>query len=163
MKYHRILAIAPSTRGFGFAVFEGQDSLADWGVKYVAGDKNANSVAKVKDLIILYQPDVLVLEDTKDSRRSSRIKALNRKVVALAASCKLRVALFSQEQVRRAFFADGEGTKYAVAEIIAKEFPEELASRLPPKRRPWTSEDSRMNIFDAVALSLVLRLSRAKR
>ena len=31
-KHFRILAIAPSTRGFGFAVLEGQDTLVDWGV-----------------------------------------------------------------------------------------------------------------------------------
>jgi hypothetical protein len=37
------------------------------------------------------------------------------------------------------------------------------AFRLLPKRRPWMSEDSRMNIFDAVALGLVFRLKQAKR
>jgi hypothetical protein len=42
------------------------------------------------------------------------------------------VALFSREQVRRVFFADGRGTKHALAEILAKKFPEELGSRLPP-------------------------------
>ena len=43
-----------------------------------------------------------------------------------------------------------------MAEILVKRFPEELGSRLPPKRRPWMSEDSRMDIFDAVALALML-------
>jgi hypothetical protein len=38
-----------------------------------------------------------------------------------------------------------------------------LASRLPPKRRPWENEDGRMDIFDAVALALVFRLSQVKR
>jgi hypothetical protein len=47
--------------------------------------------------------------------------------------------------------------------IIAKRFPEELGSRLPPERKPWMSEDSRMNIFDAVALALVFRLKYVKR
>jgi hypothetical protein len=55
---------------------------------------------------------------------------------------------------------DGRGTKHALAEIIAKRFPEELGSRLPPKRKPWMSEDSRMNIFDAVALALLPHLCR---
>jgi len=54
------------------------------------------------------------------------------------------------------FFADGQGTKHALAEILAARFPEELGCRLPPKRRPWMSEDYRMDIFDAVALALVL-------
>ena len=36
--------------------------------------------------------------------------------------------------------------------MLAMQFPDELASRLPPKRKPWKSEDGRMDIFVAVAL-----------
>ena len=53
------------------------------------------------------------------------------------------------------FIPDSQGTKHMLAEIIAKRFPEELGSRLPPKRKPWMSEDFRMNIFDAVAEVIV--------
>lgn len=153
----RILAIAPSTRGFGFAVLEGQETLVDWGVKSVKGDKNAESLVKVKALIAHYQPGVLVLQDTKHSRRSPRIRALSKRIISIAATRKVRVALFLREKVMQVFFADAQGTKYALAQILAKRFPEELASRLPPKRRPWMSEDSRMDIFAAVALALIPR------
>ncbi len=37
----------------------------------------------------------------------------------------------------------------------AKQFPDELAARVPPKRRDWTSEYARMDIFDAVGLAIV--------
>jgi len=37
-----------------------------------------------------------------------------------------------------------------------------LASRVPPKRRDWTSEYARMDIFDAVELALVFMLKQAK-
>jgi Holliday junction resolvasome RuvABC endonuclease subunit len=159
-KHFRILAIAPSTRGFGFAVLEGEVSLVDWGVKTVNSDKNKQSVAKVKELIAHYQPEVLVLEDAsaKNSRRSPRIRKLSQQIIKMAEARKVSVALFSRDQVMKTFITDGQGTKHAVAEIIAKRFPEELGSRLPPKRKPWMSEDSRMNIFDAVALVLILRL-----
>jgi hypothetical protein len=73
------------------------------------------------------------------------------------------VKLFSREQVRRVFFANGQGTKQAPAEILAKRFPEELGSRLPPKRRPWMSEDYRMDIFDAVSLALTFFIPKTKR
>jgi Holliday junction resolvasome RuvABC endonuclease subunit len=159
IQHHRILAIAPSFRGFGFAVLEGNDALVDWGVKTVQGNKNANSLAKVEELIAYYQPEALVLVDTEGSRRSVRIKALSRKIIALATNRKISVKLFSQEQVRRTFFADGKGTKHAVAEIIAQRFPEELASRLPPKRKPWMSEHYQMDIFDAVAVGLAFYLN----
>jgi Holliday junction resolvasome RuvABC endonuclease subunit len=162
-KHFRVLAIAPSTRGFGFAVLEGPDVLADWGVKTVQGNKNVQSLAKVEELITHYRPGVMVLQDTKVSRHAPRIKTLSQKIAALAATHGVGVELFSREQLRRGFFADGQGTKHAVAEIIAQRFPDELASRLPPKRKPWVSEHYQMGIFDALALAMVFRLKYAKR
>jgi hypothetical protein len=76
----------------------------------------------------------------------------------LASKENVEVILFSHKQIRNAFFADGEGTKQALAEIVAKRFPEELAHQLPTKRRDWESENPRMGIFDAVALALTFRL-----
>jgi RNase H-fold protein (predicted Holliday junction resolvase) len=164
-KHFRILAIALSTRGFGFAVLEGQETLVDWGVKTVKGDKNIQSLARVKELIVHYQPGVLVLEDAsaKGSRRSPRIRKLCQQIIKLAEAHKIIVKLFSRDQVMKTFITDGQGTKHALAEILAKQFPEELGSRLPPKRKPWMSEDSRMGIFDAVALVLILRLKNLHR
>jgi len=157
----RILAVAPGTRGFGYAVFEGQDTLVDWGVKSVTGDKNARCLAKVDEMIAHYKPTVIVLRDAgKDSRRSPRIRALSKRLVALASRREVSVVLFSREQVMRTFFPNGDGTKHALAEILATRFPAELGFRLPPKRKPWMSEDSRMSTFDAVALALALRLQK---
>ena len=164
-KHFRILAIAPSTRGFGFAVLEGQETLVDWGVKTVKGDKNKQSLAKVEKLITHYQPGVLVLEDAsaKGSRRSPRIRKLSQQIIKMAEARKMIVKLFSRDQVMKTFIADGQGTKHALAEILAKRFPEELGLQLPPKRKPWMSEDYHMSIFDAVALVLMLRLKNLHR
>ena len=63
------------------------------------------------------------------------IKALITEITRLTSSQKVRTDLLSHEHVRKIFFAEGKGTKYALAEILAKQFPEELGSRLPPKRR----------------------------
>jgi Holliday junction resolvasome RuvABC endonuclease subunit len=154
------MAIAPSTRGFGFAVVEGQETLVDWGVKTVEGAKNAQSIRKVKKLITQYQPGTLVLEDAsaKHSRRSSRIRKLAQQIVKVAATHKVSTKSFSRDQVMKAFFTDGKGTKHLLAEIMAKRFPEQLSLQLPPKRKPWMSEDSRMGMFDAVVLAMVFRL-----
>jgi RNase H-fold protein (predicted Holliday junction resolvase) len=164
-KHFRILAIAPSTRGFGFAILEGQETLVDWGVKTVRGDKNVQSLAKVEELIAHYQPGVLVMQDAsaKGSRRSPRIKTLSQQIIKLAATRNVGVKLFSRDRVMKTFMADSQWTKHALAEIIAKRFPEQLGTHLPPKRKPWMSEDSRMNIFDAMALILAFRLKQAKR
>ncbi|MEI6076398.1 MAG: hypothetical protein WCS94_12525 [Verrucomicrobiota bacterium] len=47
-----------------------------------------------------------------------------------------------------------KGTKQELAELLARRFPDELASRLPPKRKVWMNPDDRMDIFDAVALAV---------
>src|ERR1017187_7841845 len=127
-KYPRILAIAPCTKGFGYAVLEGHKILVNWGVKMIEGDKNAGAMEKVEDMIAHYDPQVMVLEDTaiKGSRRSPRIKRLTKRLVAVAERRTIKAVLFSQKQVRRVFFGDDPGTKHALAEIIAERFPEEL-------------------------------------
>jgi len=164
-KQHRILAIAPSTRGFGFAVLEGEATLVDWGIKAVEGDKNEESLKKVADLIEHYYPDILVLEDhdAKNSRRSERVRKLGRELITLALIRKVKVTLFTREQVRKAFFTKGPGTKYEVAKILANRFPGELGPILPPKRKLWTSEDSRMAIFEAAALAVAQRVKEVKK
>jgi hypothetical protein len=43
-----------------------------------------------------------------------------------------------------------------LATAVAQRFPDELAARLPPKRKAWASEDARMDIFEAVALAVAV-------
>ena len=85
---------------------------------------------------------------------------MTEQIVTMATARKLKVKLYSDVKIRRAYFTDGKGTKHGIAEIIAKRFPEELGAHVPPKRRPWMSEDYQMSIFDAVALALVPRLGK---
>lgn len=161
-KYLRTLAIAPSTRGFGYAVVEGFDGLVNWGVKQLDEDKSAKSLEQVQKLISHYRPELLVLEDAaaKTSRRAPRIRELTDELVKLASKSRVKVTLFNREEIRRAFFAEGKGTKHEIATIIAGRYPDELQTRLPPKRKAWMPVDYRMDIFDAVALALVPRSRR---
>src|SRR5258708_5148609 len=124
----RALAVAPSTRGFGFAIVEGTEVLIDWGVKVVKGDKNGQSLAKVKYLITHYQPERIILQDllAKDSRRAARIRALSKQIMEIARTLRLKVTLISVTQINQMFFGNKDGTKQARAEIIARRFPEEL-------------------------------------
>jgi len=163
-KDFRILAIALSYGGFGFVVMEGQKTIVECGRRVADGDKNAQSIAKTKKLLNFYRPGVLVLQDVeaKGSRRAPRIKTLNRQIKGVAEKNKIEVKLISGKQLRSLLLGNPKGTKQEMAEMLATQFPDELASRLPTKRKPWESEDSRMDIFDAVALALALRLKRAK-
>jgi hypothetical protein len=151
----RILAIAPLSRGLGYAVMEGPDKLVACGNKAILRDKNAGALTWVNRFIQFYQPDVLVLPDVTaaDTRRAARIKILHRKIMAWADKKKVKVRLVSVTQVRTQLLGDSKGTKFAVAQMLAAKYPVELGLRLPPKRRPWMSEDPRMDIFDAVSLA----------
>ena len=148
-----VLAVFPSTRGFGYAIFEGPKSLVDWGVKGVHSvQKNSESLKRIRDLLTFYRPDVLVVEDYegRSSRRAKRIQQLIDAITALAVKERVATASFSRAEVRTCFDLT---TKRRIAEAIVREFPE-LEPRLPPVRKIWMSEDSRMNIFDAAALAM---------
>lgn len=162
IKYFRIAAVSLSANGFGYAVMEG-NALVDYRNKVFLADKNANSLTNIDKLIVRFQPDALVLHDVnaKGTYRAPRIKELHQRVVTLAKKHRLKVTKISNTELRTLLLNDPKGTKHDMAERIAKQFPDELASRVPPKRKPWKSEDSRMDIFEALALALVFQLKQA--
>lgn len=154
----RVLAVDPTSKGFGFAVLEGPGGLIDWGVKHLRGDRehrNRRCLEKVAALIIRYQPDVLVVEraDVAGCRRWPRALQLISDVIALGTAHGLRIRRVSRRGVQRCFSMARPATKRQVAVAIAQKFPE-LEPYLPPVRKPWMSEDARMGIFDAVAFGL---------
>lgn len=151
----RILAVFPSTRGFGFAVFEGPQELIDWGVKCAPRKQNAEHRVKLHALLEWYRPDVLILEDfTGDgSRKSPRVRRVIRSMARVANKRKIALASFSRSMIRQAFSEADAFTKHEIAKAIAGNLPE-LAPHLPPKRKLWMSEDYRMSIFDAASLAL---------
>ncbi len=148
-----ILAIFPSVRGFGFALFHGAWIPIDWGFRHVDGDKNERSLAKVRRLIEDYAPDIVLLENHAGdgSRRSPRIKSLIDDIAALAQRKGVQVAQYSRDQIRECFAEFDATNKYEIAQAISRSLPE-FPPQLPPERKIWLPEDPRMSIFDAVSL-----------
>jgi Holliday junction resolvasome RuvABC endonuclease subunit len=148
----RVLAIDPTSKGFGFAVLEDPTVLIDWGLKRASGDRNVKSLEKAAELIERYRPEVLVVERTaaKGSRRCPRVRKLIEDLIALALDRRLRTRRISRRRVQRCFSEIGSATKRQIAVALVERFPE-LEPHLPPVRKPWMSEDGRMGIFDAVA------------
>ena len=159
----RILSIAPSARGFGYAVMEG-DLILECGNKGTKGNKNIRAISKIEKLMKQFLPGVLVLQDVnaKGSHRAPRIKALHRQIIELTANRKIKVSLLSGNLLREALLGDVKATKHEMAEMLAQKYPGELAAKLPAKRKTWESENGRMDIFDAVALVAVFRLGGNK-
>ena len=161
-KQVRILAIAPTARGFGYCAME-DGVILECGYKGAKKNKNAKSVSKIKKLMDQFLPSGVVLQDldARGCRRAPRIKALHRQVVGLAGQHKCKVTLITGTKLRITLLGDVRGTKNGMAELLVRKYPVELAGKLPPKRRPWENEDGRMDMFDAVELAVVFWLPKS--
>lgn len=148
-----ILSIFPSTRGFGFALFEGAWIPVEWGFRHVGGDKNALCVQKVRSLIARFKPDILLLEDCAGdgSNRGDRIEILIAEIEKLSRTYEIPVAKYSRARIQECFAQLEAKTKHEIAKAIAGMLPE-FPPQLPPPRKIWLPEDYRMSIFDAVSL-----------
>src|ERR1035441_3384904 len=158
----RVLAIDPTSRGFGFVVLESPTTPVDWGVKATRPKTEAKALAKVLEVIRHYRPEIIVLEDHRGSRRCARIQGLLDGVCRLAAAEKLKSRCIPVSLVKKVFRTFRANTKYEIAHVVAQQLPD-LAPRLPRYRKDWMSEDYRMAIFDAAALALTYFHSRPVR
>src|SRR6266849_6412339 len=156
----RVLAIDPTHRGFGYVIFEGPDFLIDWGVRHVEGPKNKASIAAAAELITRYHPRIIVLEDVaaKGCRRCRRVRELVDGLEWYGRERGLTVRKVAQSRVKRIFLPLGIRNKNEMARFIAAKFPE-LGRYLPPERKAWMSEDTRMAVFDAAAFVLAFFLA----
>ncbi|MBN1560458.1 hypothetical protein JW998_09420 [candidate division KSB1 bacterium] len=150
--YPWVLAIDPWRCGFGFVFMEGPERLIDWGLCIVAlKDHDQQCIARFQALLERHQPNTVILEDWRDPRcrRSQRVCNLLEQMATEAKRQKIKVQLITPQQVKRVLHVPGmTANKHARARLMAARYPE-LSPRLPPPRKPWMSEDSRMAIFDA--------------
>lgn len=153
--YPRVLAIDPTSRGFAYTVFEGPNSLLDWGLTEIEGRRLGRNLRRIEKLIERYAPAVLVLEDLRGqaARRRRRAHRVIQAASMLARRSAASTARFSRRTMRRVLAGTQAATKQTLALAIAERFPE-LTPRLPRLRKPWMSEDERMSIFDAASLAL---------
>jgi hypothetical protein len=125
--------------------------LVDWGERIVPA-KSGGLLRKVDELLLRYEPTLLVIEDlaAAGSRRRNRAHTEIRSIELLALKRGLSAERISRLTVRDTFAP--EKSKFEVALRLAESFPV-LAERLPRKRKAWTTEDARMNIFDALGFA----------
>lgn len=150
----RVLALDPVSRGLGVVVFESPSLPIEWGVRELRRDKDARCLEIVGELLIRFQPDLVVVEDTDHPgcRRCPRVRSLIVDIRRLARSGNTQTVAVNRCQVEQAL---GVATKHEAATIIARDLPE-LAPFLPPFRKPWMNEDPRTAIFAAAAFALVV-------
>lgn len=149
-----ILAIAPNSRGFGYALFTTPQKLLDWGIKEVRIDKNTRCATLASALIAQVQPSALIIEDCVKAgcRRSVRVRELLGDLTELAEASGVSVYAYSRRQVMATFNSAGR-SKDAIALAVTDSVPA-LLPWLPRRRRIWESEQHSMAIFEAAALAL---------
>ncbi len=159
----RVLAVNPGPHGFGYAVFEHALRLIDWGKTDIRKDNEQMALVKLRDLLRRFTPHVLVLEDCghPGSRRNRRISLLIGRMRATARALGIETRNIPRALVYRHFAKAHAATKHEIASLLADRFPG-LLLRLPARRKPWQTEDSRMSIFDAAALALTYYSKRHK-
>ncbi len=150
-----LLALAPTSRGFGFVAFDADRRPLDWGVKEVRKNKQDDCYLKARVLIHVMQPSVVVLETAWDphSRRSRRVKDLIDRIGRFAQDHGVTVRQYTRRDVAKFFRPLGARNKDEIASAVARLVPE-LAPRQPRRRRIWESEHYSMGIFEAAALAL---------
>lgn len=149
---HRTLAVDPSSKGFGFAVLENPKQLVDWGLARIRTGGDRQYGVRFTSLLKRCSPSLVVLEDIGAKRVAQSAGRRIDLFTSIASEHGIAVIHLSRQRIAQSFGVD-RATKYDVAILIAHIFPE-LEFRLPSARKPWTSEDERMNIFDAIALGV---------
>jgi hypothetical protein len=150
-----VLAIHPTSRGFGWVLFEGPVAPAVWGIATAKINRSAWSMVRFEKLLDQYQPRAVLLEkeDPNGSPASDRVRLLSRDMRGFAANRDIEVHVYSRAEVAVTLVLDENATRSAVVEATADILPI-LRDRLPSPRKPWQSEDGRRCLFDAAALGI---------
>lgn len=150
----RVLGIDPSTRSVAFALLEGPDCLIDWGTKSTGKADSARALEVIGALVERFHPQILAIEDSKSrgSRRCPRVRKLLDDLASILPP-SVTIRRISSRRLALASQNSHPQTKYQRALDLAKRFPE-LQPRLPRFRKPWMSEDVRVNVFDALGFAL---------
>ena len=150
----RIIAFDVHPRSFGFAVFEGPNELLDFGARSFRKGMNTVRVPLQEKLAALFNdfdPTAVVLSD-QVLRRSKRKSRTSDALQKEAQEHGISVEFVTRGAVKKSF-PGRDCNKHEIAAALAQQFPI-LASKLPPKRKCWQSEDYRTSIFDAAALGV---------
>jgi Holliday junction resolvasome RuvABC endonuclease subunit len=151
-----VLAVHPTSRGFGWVLFEGPMAADLWAIATPKQSEYGPWCMKhFEKLLNQYHPKAIVLESggPSDKVKVVRAELLSQNMRGFAANRDIDVYLYSRAEVGTALVSDENATRRTIVESVADLLPI-LRDRLPSKRRRWDSEDGRRCLFDAVALGI---------
>lgn len=148
----RILGVASTTRGFGYAVMEGPDRLVDLGSKRTTKAKAVN-IEAVDAVLQRARPLFVAFDRESSSKKGRRGRLFVGILRAACAAHEIMIVDVDNERLK-ALTNTPNPSKWEVAEALARRFPE-AAHRLPARRKPWQGEDDRVGMFLALAAATV--------
>lgn len=150
----KFLGIAIRARWLGFAELDSQRCLLDWGMMFYqrrSPTELKSARKRLEGLLARMNPSaiVLVLPDARTNEVMPAVRSITRALHAAVSSRSILVVTLLRTVIRDAFAPCDARTKREIALCLARMFPE-IAWKLPPERKIWEKEDSRMALFDAL-------------
>src|ERR1700755_2167829 len=149
-----VLAVHPTSSGFGWVVFDEAGALTEWGIASGSQGRRHRLLDRFKRLLSRFEPSVLVVEGHDGERpRAARIVQLYRSFARMATDAGARGYTYDREAIAAALDIPQRSSRYEVALKVADLLPE-LSHRIPRKQAFGASEDPRQSLFAAAALAL---------
>lgn len=145
LSYRQVLGVAAASTKLGH-IFLIDGVPYDWGASKESSGSPQQAFEYTRKKIAYYRPDLLVTElVTDESKKGQYSRSLINMIAKAAQEANIKWCLVARNQAY--------ANKYQEAQALAKRFPE-LKATLPGRRYWWQTEDPRMIIFEALALSL---------
>jgi hypothetical protein len=148
----RVLALEIRARKLGYAVFEGRETLIDWGAMRETGSPGTFD-RRFASLCRVFKPETIVIRRAKSAGNIQHGQASFEVIGKIARSLGIQLHLISHENLNGDLGYPTTANKYERAKFIADLFPE-LSWRLPKDRKPWEAEPARIILFDTVAIGI---------
>jgi hypothetical protein len=149
-----VLAVHPTSSGFGWALFDEAGVLMEWGIASAKEGRKLRLLSRFKHLLARHEPASLVFEAHEGTHhRADRIRKLYRAFLRVASNAGMTTRGYDREGVAVALNIPLHASRYEVARRIAERLAE-LSHRMPRKQAFGASEDPRQSLFTAAALGL---------
>jgi hypothetical protein len=147
------MGIQPTSRGFGWALFESPLSVLDWGTMTAKPSRPGRILNRLERLLRRHEPAAIVIRSMGrgEAHRSPSVTRLQQRVVTLAETLGIHVVQYDRQDILTCFKHLGAPNRYEIAQFIAQHV-EALRGRLPRRQRIWHGESPAMSFFDAAAL-----------
>lgn len=153
-----LLGIAIRARWLGFAELNARRRLLDWGMIFYQRRSPAelkSAKKRLENLLARMNPSLVVLVSSgaRAHEGIAAARSITRALHVAASSRSIRVVTLHRSAIRAAFAPCNAEAKREIASLLARVFPE-IAWELPPERKIWAKENSRMALFDALAAAI---------